>query len=66
MVIVEVQDSAISMLLNKGQFLGWVGDLRYYVLDGEAWCVRHGLVYRSEDQEESEQIIRQVRDLNNQ
>ena len=35
----ENAGNAIRMLEKDGTFLGWIGDIRYYVLDGKAWSV---------------------------
>lgn len=62
----ECVDSAIGMLNSKhSKFIGWVGNIRYYVVDGKVWSWAFGgNVARSDDQAESDQIIKSVTYLN--
>lgn len=63
MVKVTVQGNALQMLKTTATFVGAIGDIAYYVLDGKAWTVDAGIVYRSEDSDESTEMINKVKRL---
>jgi len=58
-------ENAIGMLESRPHyFIGWIGDIRYYVVDGRAWSrTLDGRVARSDDPEETSRIVRSVRAL---
>lgn len=61
----DCTDNAIGMLHSKPFFfLGWVGNIRYYVVDGKAWSLTlGGSVSRSDDSRETDRIVRMVKGL---
>jgi DNA topoisomerase VI subunit A len=44
-------------------FIGWLGNIRYYLLDGKVWSDNLGVIARSDDQAESNQLRKQVEAL---
>lgn len=58
---IDCQDNAAGMLRTCAAFLGWIGDIRYYMLDGRAWSIGPYGVARSDDGEETALIARQCR-----
>ena len=63
----ECQDNAIGMLQSKhSRFLGWVANIRYYLVDGKVWSWPFGgdaKVCRSDSSHETDAIVKMVRDL---
>lgn len=55
----ECHLNAVGMLKSKpSYFLGWIGDVRYYLVDGKAWSLTPaGQVARSDDSEETDHIL---------
>ncbi len=62
----ECRDNAVGMLQGKHSlFLGWIGNIRYYVVDGKVWSHDlEGEVCRCDDDEEGAQIRKVVSKLN--
>ncbi len=66
---VKAQDNAKAMLASQATKLGEFGDDTYYYLDGKAWRITHTradvsggeVVYRSDDDLESQTILRMCR-----
>ena len=62
MIRVPAQHNARTMLDKLATTLGTFGDDAYYFLDGMAWRMTGGTVYRSDDNLESAAILRMCRD----
>lgn len=54
----ECTENAIGMLRCRATVLNVWGKTTHYVLDGKVWVVSWGTVFRSDDDEESQKIIR--------
>ena len=63
MIHVVAQDNAANMLETQATPLAKVGKDKYYVLDGKAWAIRQGQVFRSEDDTETQCIIDLCKEL---
>ncbi len=62
MIAVKAQSNAKNMLLNVATPLGCEGDTRYFIVDGKAWKIgANGIVYRSEDSDETIKLIRRFK-----
>ncbi len=68
MYYVVAQDNAAAMLESQATRLGTFGEDTFYFLDGKAWRVTKGSlivrVYRSDDDLESQSILRMCREAN--
>jgi hypothetical protein len=51
------------MLESQATRLGSIGEDTYYVLDGKAWRITGGVVYRSDDDRESHVLKRLAREF---
>jgi hypothetical protein len=61
----ECVDNARGMLEGPhSQFLGWIGNVRYYLCDGKVWSVCGGTIARSDDADESEVLRLTVKFFN--
>jgi hypothetical protein len=62
----DCQFNALGMLRSKpGYFIGQIGEVRYYVVDGKAWSLdAKGRIARSDSPAETRRIVRMVRELN--
>ncbi len=62
----DCRENAIGMLRSRANyFRGWVGDVRYYVVDGVAWShTLAGAVARAETPEETDSTVAMVRHFN--
>jgi hypothetical protein len=50
------------MLFKTGTYIGKVGLLDYYILDGRIWAIDDGeVVLRSDDDDETQQILEGIR-----
>ena len=60
-------DNALGTIRKFGQFIGEIGDLRYYIVDGKLWCHSPlaGKVYRCDNPEEKEETVERIKRLAN-
>lgn len=59
----DCRENAAGMLRSRATFLGWIGNIRYYVLDGKAWSINGAVVARSTNDEETRRIISDCKSL---
>ncbi len=62
----ECQENAAGMLRGKqSRFLGWIGDIRYYMLDGKVWSLTlDGRVAHTDDDSDRDQLLAMVSHFN--
>jgi hypothetical protein len=61
MIQVPSQANAARMLKTQAVCLGRMGDDQYFILDGKVWRISAGVVFRSDDDLESQALLRKVK-----